>query len=348
LSSGQDGILRIGIAGLGGMGTVHARNALAVEGGMLVAVASTRHDRGAEVARELGVRRCSYDDLFASDEIDAIIIAARSIDHSRVAIDALRGGKHVLLEKPGATNLADHDALLAEAERRPEQIIQVGYHRHYDARFVEAARLVHDGAIGRPLIVITTSRDVRTPEPEDPLPSGGFLIDMASHDYDTACWMLGQEPERVHVERQVSVYPELQALGDLDNAAVTIRFDAGGIAMTHVSRTCPWGHDVRLEVVGDQGSVFVGTDASWPGVSVVTHADAHRFPTDYRDLFADAYISELQAFVHASAGVGPRGPGLVEDRRAVATGIAARAAAVRRETLEVGRDWSWGGQPVSS
>ncbi len=101
-------------------------------------------------------------------------------------------------------------------------------------------------------------------------PAGGFLVDMASHDYDTACWLLGQEPERVHVQRQVAVYPELDALGDLDNAVVTIRFDGGGIATTHVSRTCAWGHDVRLEVVGDEGSMLIGNDASHPGVSVVT------------------------------------------------------------------------------
>jgi myo-inositol 2-dehydrogenase/D-chiro-inositol 1-dehydrogenase len=338
-------MLRVGIVGLGGMGTVHARNALALEGGKLVAVASTRRDQGSDVARELGVRSCSYGELFAADDIDAVVVAARSIDHARVAVDALRCGKHVLLEKPGSTTLADHDALVAEAEMRPTQIVQVGYHRRYDSGFVEAARLVHEGAIGRPLMVMTTSRDVRTPEPEDPIPSGGFLVDMASHDYDTACWMLGQEPERVHAERQLLVYPELEALDDLDNAVVTVRFDGGGIAVTHVSRTCPWGHDVRLEVVGEEGSVFIGTDASRPGVSLVTHASAPRFPVDYRELFAGAYVAELQAFVRACTGAGPRGPGLAEDRRAVATGIAARAAAVRGETLEIGHDWPWHGPP---
>jgi predicted dehydrogenase len=340
-------MLRIGIVGLGGMGTVHARNALALEGGKLVAVASTRRERGSDVARELGVRSYSYGELFAADDIDAVVVAARSVDHSRVAIDALRGGKHVLLEKPGSTTLADHDALVAEAGRRPAQIVQVGYHRRYDEGFVEAARLVQGGAVGRPLVVLATSRDVRTPEPEDPLPAGGFLIDMASHDYDAACWMLGQEPEHVHVQRQVSVYPELGAVDDVDNAVVTVRFDGGGIAMTHASRTCAWGHDVRLEVVGDEGSVFVGNDACRPGVSVVTRADAHRFPTDYRELFAGAYAAELQAFVHACTGAGPRGPGLSEDRRAVATGIAARAAAIRGETLAVGRDWPWHQPPAA-
>jgi len=334
-------MVRLGIAGLGGMGMVHARNAVAAGGVDLVAVASTRPGRAAEVARELGVRGCSYDELLAADDVDAVVVAARSIDHARVATAALNAGKHVFLEKPGATTVADHEALRAEADARPEQIVQVGYHRRHDPAYVEAARLVDEGAVGRPLLVLTISRDVRTPEAEDPRPAGGFLLDMASHDYDAACWFLAQEPERVHVERQLEVFPELEALGDLDNAAVTIRFDGGGLATTHASRTCPWGHDVRLEVVGDEGSVFIGAGASTSGVGVVTGADAHRYPVDYRALFADAYVRELEAFARVCMGDGPAYPGLSEDRWVVATGVAARAAAVSGETLAVGPDWPW-------
>ena len=95
--------------------------------------------------------------------------------------------------------------------------------------------------------------------------AGGFLVDMASHDYDTMCWILGEEPERVHVERQASVYPELEAYDDLDNAVVTVRFDGGGVAMMHVSRTCAWGHDVRLEVLGDEGPFCSAPKRHIPG-----------------------------------------------------------------------------------
>ena len=85
------------------------------------------------------------------------------------------------------------------------------------------------------------------------MPAGGFLVDMASHDYDTMCWILGEEPERVHVERQASVYPELEASDDLDNAVVTVRFDGGGVATTHVS--------ARARGVTTSGSRFSATKA---------------------------------------------------------------------------------------
>jgi len=333
-------MLRIGVAGLGGMGLVHARNALELAGAKLVAVASTRPERAAEAAAALGVRASTYDELFAADDVDAVVLAARSVDHAEHACAALAAGKHLFLEKPGATTVAGQAAVRAAAEQ-DDRVVQVGYHRRYDTRWIDAQRRVAEGAIGRPLLVLGVARDVRTPEPEDPLPAGGFLVDMASHDYDAACWFLGQAPVEVYAARQSSVYPELEPLGDLDNAAVTVRFDRGGIAALHISRTCAWGHDVRVEIVGDEGSVFVGNESSRDGVYAMTREDGVSFPQDYRALFADAYAAELRAFVAACAGEGPRGPGLEDDRRAVAVGVAARASAVAGRPLEVGPDWPW-------
>jgi predicted dehydrogenase len=334
-------VLRIGVAGLGGMGVVHARNAARTAGAQLVAVASTRAGQAETVAAELGVRASGYGELFAAGDVDAVVLAARSIDHAEHACAVLEAGKHLLLEKPGATTVAGQSAVRAAAAAHPDRLVHVAYHRRYDARWREVARRIEAGEIGRPLVVVAVGRDVRTPEPEDPLPAGGFLVDMASHEYDAACWFLGQEPVEAYAARQSLVYPELDALGDLDNAAVTVRFDAGGLALVHVSRTCPWGHDVRVEVVGDEGSLFVGTGVSRDGVSATTATEQASFPQDYRELFTDAYAAELAAFVAACNGDGPPGPGLEDDRRVVAVGVAARASAVAGKPLEVGPDWPW-------
>jgi predicted dehydrogenase len=323
------------------MGSLHARNAARLEGAQLVAVASTRAEHAAAAAAELGVRASTYEELFGADDVDAVVLAARSIDHAERAYAVLAAGKHLFLEKPGATTVAGQHVVRAAAAAQPGCVVQVGYHRRYDARWLEAHRRVGEGAIGRPLLVVGVARDVRTPEPEDPVTTGGFLVDMAAHDYDAACWFLGQDPVEAFAARQTSVYPELEALGDLDNAAVTVRFDGGGTAALHISRTCPWGHDVRAEVVGDEGSVFIGNAASRAGVTVMRCEDGATFPQDYRELFADAYAAELAAFVAACTGDGPPGPTLDDDRRAVAVGVAARASAVAGRPLEVGPDWPW-------
>ena len=327
--------VRLGVAGLGGMGLVHARNALALPDARLVAVAAARPGRAGEVARELGVDACTYADLFAREDVDAVVVAARSVDHAEVAAAALAAGKHLLLEKPGATTLAGHDLLRSAV--RPKIVVQLGYQRRFDAAFGDARRRVAEGAIGEPLVVLATSRDIEWPEGELPAETGGFLLDMAVHDYDVACWFLGGAPVEVSAARQARVYPELETLGDLDNALVTIRFADGGAAVTHVSRTCAFGHDVRCEIVGSEGSMFVG-DA---GVGLVTARDRARFPQDFRERFADAYRAELTAFVDACRGGPMRGATLDDDRRAVEIGIAARASAVAGEPREVGREWPW-------
>jgi scyllo-inositol 2-dehydrogenase (NAD+) len=321
------------------MGTLHAENAQRLPGAELVAVAATRDGRAEEVGKRLGVEHCGYSELFARDDVDAVVLAARSVDHGPLAVEVLRAGKHLFLEKPGATSLEEHDALRQESAARPAQVVQVGYMRRYDAGFVEAHRRVRAGDGGKPQVVLLTSRDTEWPEGEDPWDTGGFLLDMASHDYDAACWLLDDEPVEVSVARQALVYPVLMGLGDLDNALVTIRFASGGIAVTHVSRTSPFGHDIRCEVVGSEGSVFV----RGPGdgtAELIDRTDAERFPPDYRARFADAYLAELKAFVAACRG-GPPGPTLDDDRRAVATGIAARASAVAERPLAVGTDWPW-------
>ena len=321
------------------MGTVHARNAQTLPGARLVAVAARRPGRADEARAELepGPRASGYEELIAAEDVDAVVVAARSIDHADVGTAVLESGKHLFLEKPGATSLAGHDRLRAAAAQRPDLVVQVGYHRRFDAGFVEARRLVDSGAIGQPLLVLATSRDMNWPEDESPADTGGFLLDMAAHDYDVACWFLGARAVEVTAVRQARVYPELERFGDLDNGAVTIRFEDGGTAVTHVSRTCAYGHDIRCEIVGSEGSVFVGDAA----VGLLTARDRERFPQDFRERFTDAYRAELAAFVDACRDVGGGGPGLEEDERAVEIGIAARASALDGRPRAVGTDWPW-------
>ncbi len=325
------------------MGALHAQNARSLQGARLVAVAAVRPGRAAAVAAALGpdVDACTYEGLIARDDVEAVVVAARSIDHAEVAEAVLAAGKHLFLEKPGATTLAGHDLLRSAAAEHPELVLQLGYQRRFDADFVEARRLVDSGAIGAPLLVLATSRDVEWPEDERPADTGGFLVDMAVHDYDLACWFLGGRPVEVSAVRQARVYPRLEALGDLDNALVTIRFADGGAAFTHVSRTSAFGHDVRCEIVGSEGSVLVGGLDGGEGVVALTGRDRARFPQDFRDRFADAYRAELAAFVAACRGEPRQGAGLDEDRLAVEVGVAARASALAGKPLEVGLDWPW-------
>jgi scyllo-inositol 2-dehydrogenase (NAD+) len=340
--------VRVAVAGLGGIGLMHAQNVARYQGAELVAVASATTGRAAEVAAKLGpgVQAFSYEQLAASD-VEAVVLCCRSREHVKYAIPLLEAGKHVLLEKPGATTLADHDRLRAAAEAARDSVLQIAYMRRFDPLFSEAHRLIAAGAIGEPLVVRMTTRDQEFPPDEDPADSGGFALDTAVHDYDSACWMLGQRPVRVSVQRQALVHPQLLALGDFDNAIVTVSFDGGGIATSHISRTCAFGHDIRAEIMGREGSIFIGNGAGGPGVTILDADSADRFPADYQARFRDAFRAEIVHFVDTCAGAisGDGAATLDDDRLAVETGVAARASAVREHALSVGEDWPWPAEP---
>ena len=363
--------VRVAVAGMGDIGLMHARNVARDQRAELVAVASTTIGRAAEVAAELGagVQPFSHEQLPASD-VEAVVLCCRAREHVRYAVPLLEAGKHLLLEKPGATTLADHDRLHAAAEAAPDSVLQIGYMRRFDPLFSEAHRLVAAGAIGEPLVLRMTSRDQEFPAGEDPADTGGFALDMAAHDYDTACWLLGQRPVRVSVERQALVHPQLLGLGDFDNAIITVRFDAGGIATSHISRTCAFGHDIRADIMGRDGSIFVGNGAEGSGITILDAASGDRFPVDYQARFSDAFRAEVLHFVDTcaaalsgegvdssiatghglSAAAGREGSSLAaatleDDRLAVETGIAARASAVQERALSVGEDWPWTAEP---
>ena len=361
--------VRVAVAGLGGIGLMHAQNVARHPRAELVAVASATPERAAEVAATLGpgMQAFSHEQLPASD-VEAVVLCCRAREHVRYAFPLLAAGKHLLLEKPGATTLADHDRLRAAADAAPDSVLQIAYMRRFDPLFSEAHRLVAAGAIGEPLVVRMTSRDVDFDVGEDPFPpgedpadTGGFALDMAVHDYDTACWMLGQRPVRVSVERQALAHPQLLELGDFDNGIITVGFDGGGIATSHISRTCAFGHDIRAEIMGREGSIFVGNGAEGTGVTVLDARSGDRFPSDYQARFADAFRAEVAHFVDTcAAALGGGGDGvrvgssvasgdgslfaaatLGDDRLAVETGVAARASAVQERPLTVGQDWPW-------
>lgn len=347
MTPGAEPPVRVAVAGLGGIGLMHARHVAETEGAELVAVASATPERATQVAEQFGpaVAACSHEELPAAGEVDAVVLCCRAREHVRYAVPLLQAGKHLLLEKPGATTLADHDRLTAAAADAPGTLLQIAYMRRFDPAFLEARRRVAAGDIGQPLLVLSASRDTEYPPGEDPAETGGFLLDMAVHDYDVACWMLGQRPVRVSAARQGIVYPELLGLGDLDNASVTIEFDGGGIATTHISRTCAFGHDIRAEIVGAAGSVFVGNGAGAAvGVSVLDKRSARLFPVDYQDRFREAFRAEVAQFLARCADP-EQAPGeaatLQSDRLAVEIGVAARASALQQRALETGEAWPW-------
>lgn len=333
-----EGPVRLGILGTGFISAVHAACAMRSEVVELVAVASARGRAARERVGELGseVRLVTPEELLAGDDIEAVLVCSRTSEHASHAVAVLASGKHLLLEKPGATTVPGQQLIADAAAGRPDLVAMVAYHRRHDPRFCEVAERVAAGAIGEPFAVHLASREDYPPSIDDDLAAGGFIMDVGVHDFDTARWVLGRDPTSVFAHAHSPVYAE----GGPDNVYVTLAL-GDAAATVHLSRTSRVGMDVRCEVVGTEGSMWIAESFVGGESALLTAEVADRFPADCRDRFPDAYQLQMDAFGRACRGEPLAGATLEDDRWAVATAVAARASAARGEPLEVGPSWPW-------
>ena len=86
-------------------------------------------------------------------------------------------------------------------------------------------------------------------------------------------------------------------MGDVDNAVVTLRFAGGALGTLFVSRTCRYGHDLRIEVIGDEGAVQIGRFRQTPVRLLDRQGVHHDMPWTTPDRLGEAFVTEMQAFV---------------------------------------------------
>jgi predicted dehydrogenase len=264
-----------------------------------------------------------FDDPFAAiaaPGVDAVLIAVPSVHHRRIVEAAAAAGRDILCEKPLALDLPETDAILAAVDRAGVRL-QVGLMRRYDPDHVRARARIAAGELGRALLFSSRQYDTDPPPPGilDPTVSGGIMVDMGIHEFDSARFLLGDEVVAVQATGSVQTFPEAAGYGDVDAAVINLRFASGALGSIELSRRIAFGEDVRTEVHGQDGSVFVG------GLPIVSGSAVGRPggiawdatpPTMPR--FAAAYTEQARAFARS----------ILEDRAVSPTGADGRAAFV--------------------
>jgi scyllo-inositol 2-dehydrogenase (NAD+) len=312
--------IKIGLIGAGRMGKVFAHTlAFNVPEADLVAIA----DHHPELAQEAAARYnapswyADYRPLLERKDIEAVVVATSTATHVEVAVAAAAAGKQIFCEKPLALDLAGNDVVI-EAARQAGVRLQVGLNRHFDPAYVAAKQMIDDGKIGTPVMIKLVGRDPRRTgldfaRREN---SGGMILDMGIHDFDTARWLMGSEVERVSTEGGCLVYPELKDVGDIDNAVINLRFTNGTIGNVDLSRNSIYGHDVRSEILGSKGGLIVGKDRYTDVVVMTENNIAHDTVPYFMERFSTAYAEEIRGFIAC----------IVAGREPAVTGADARAA----------------------
>jgi inositol 2-dehydrogenase len=319
--------IRIGLIGAGRMGKVYANTlAFGVAEVDLVAVADPGETTLAEVQARYHIPNGyrDYRHLLESKDVEAVIIATPTSTHADVVMAAAAAGKHIFCEKPLSQDLAGCDQAI-QAVKQAGVNLQMGFMRRYDAPHRMAYQQIQEGVIGKPVMFKSTSRDPRRTSLEFARRenSGGMIMDMGVHDFDQARWLMGSEVERVQTEGGCLAFPELKDVGDIDNAVINLRFVNGAVGNIDLSRNAVYGYDVRTEVLGTDGSLWIGYLQQTPTLVLTRQGVMHDTVPYFMERFQSAYAEEVRVFVnHIINGTSLDVTG--EDARAVtAIGIAA-------------------------
>jgi scyllo-inositol 2-dehydrogenase (NAD+) len=293
--------LRIAVVGVGRMGLTHAENlAHRVRNARLVAVTTSSTERAEAVRRCCGAVPVyeNPDRMIESESLDAVIISSSTSAHVENVRQCAAAGLDILCEKPLGLTLEDCGRAV-DAVASAGIKLMIGHTRRFDAGYEEAKRLIESGAVGRPLIYRSISGDVDPPPPAfaDLGVSGGLILDSMYHDIYLGRWLMNDEIIRVYGEGDALIDGDVGSVGDVDNAVVSARFAGGAMATLTASRTTRYGHDLRGEVIGDEGAVQVGRLRKTP-VRWLDRSGAHHdavFTTPER--MGDAFVTMLQSFV---------------------------------------------------
>ncbi|MCI0390651.1 MAG: inositol 2-dehydrogenase [Acidobacteria bacterium] len=292
--------LNVGVIGLGRLGNLYARYFTGrIANATLRAVSEIREDVAESFAREHDIPHWHhhYQDLLGDKEIDAVVIATPTSTHKDIVTEAARAGKAIFCEKPLTLSISDA-LVMQQVVEQTGVFFHLGFMRRFDHAYVAAKRKFDDGVIGDPVLFKSTSRDPYPPSQEylDPEHSGGLITDCGIHDIDLARWFIG-EVRSVFSIGGVLVYPEIESLGDVDNAVTTLKFENGILGVIDMSRSGIYGYDIHTEILGNKGTLQIGylreTALRVLTKDNVSHDTVPYFP----ERFGQSYVTQLQNFV---------------------------------------------------
>ena len=291
--------LNVGLIGLGRLGRVYARDlATRIPCTRLVAVADVDAQAVETMARDFDVPRHSTDpnDVLHDPSVDAIVIVTPTATHRAITEAAVAARKAVFCEKPLSISLDDAVAIRRTVEQSGV-FFQMGFMRRFDRGFAAAKQRLEEGAIGDAVVFKSTSRDPYRPSIEyaDPRSSGGLIIDMGIHDFDLARWYMG-EVTSVQAIGGLLAYPELGAVGDIDNAVISLIFASGRLGVIDITRNGIYGYDIMADLLGTKGTLRVGYLRETPVMVMTKGVVAHDTVPYFMERFGEAYTAQLENF----------------------------------------------------
>jgi UDP-N-acetylglucosamine 3-dehydrogenase len=244
----------------------------------LHAVCTRRPERLKQTADRFGVTAAhtDYRKMLADPEVEVVSVVTMWDQHVEPAVAALQAGKHVFLEKPMASTVADCDRIL-EAAAQATGRFMVGHICRFNPRYAAAKTQIEAGRIGN-IVSIYARRNLPACVTEGVLDKIGPIIGDAVHDTDLMLWYTGAKVKTVYAQThrvREFKYPDI--------GWTMYRFDSGAIGVCEtvwcLPGKSPFQIDERMQIVGTTGSIQIHDTA--PNLTFVDQESARYPDTTY-------------------------------------------------------------------
>ncbi|CAH0628938.1 unnamed protein product [Chrysodeixis includens] len=341
------------IFGLGRAGSIHLSNIINNHRLTLKYIVDDRPERFADLKKYWNlsdkvvlIPSSESNRVYNDKEVNVVFIGSPTWTHHDIVVNSIANDKDVFCEKPIAENIEETKKCY-EAAKAKNRVLFSAFNRRFDPSYRALKDRVRKGEIGHVQILKVTSRDSPLPSIDYLKTSGGVFHDCLVHDFDMACWVLGELPIRVQASA-TALIPEIKAIDDFDTIGFMLTYPSGTIVLGDNSRFSPNGYDQRLEVFGNKGMIKVENERPFHSTDIligqegVKHSPIYySFPSRYKL----GYRNELEHFLDVVISGCPMD---VTDYQTLAISkIATAAEKSARTGQSVELDWSRDGIPTN-
>ena len=288
--------IKVGIVGLGRLGSVHAQNlAFKIPGCKLVAACSLEQKEldWAKDYLKVEYTTTDYKKMVDEADIEAVVIVSSSPEHCWMIEYALDAGKHVFTDKPLGCSLEECKRAEAAVERHPDKLFFLGFMRRYDEGYKQLKAAVDSGKYGEALLLHCAHRNPSVPDDWD---NSMAVENSMVHEIDVLRWLLGEDYATAEVRYGKSTN---NGPKDLHDPQIMILTTKSGVRIDVESFVNNKNdYDIKCEIVCD-GAVLNMPKPNYISVNANATTGQAMY-TDCFQRFADAYNAEIQAWINAS------------------------------------------------
>lgn len=282
-----------GLIGCGRIAKNHLESIKAISSATLVAVADNNEQTLTKAVDQYSCQGYrDYHEMLANPEVDIINICTPSGMHAKIAIDAMKAGKHVLVEKPMAMSLAEADSMIDTAKAMGVKLGVVHQNR-FNSAVVKLHKALEQGKFSKLTHASAVVRWNRNDEYYNQAPwrgtwtqDGGCMMNQSIHNIDLLQWIMGPV-ESVFAYTATN----LRKIEGEDVGVAVLKFKNGALGVIEATTTTyPKNLEETLNIFGSTGTVCLG------GVAV-NKIESWRFAGDNEEaVVAEQFAEPLNVY----------------------------------------------------